>query len=115
MKTLFYIGIIIVSTLSSKAENTPSAQNSQSQPITRPQMYFADHTQKDKPFAKDPDVVKWKGKYLMYYTTGSYNDGRPNDGFGIGIAQSPDMINWTKATDFTRDKDYENKGAVPPA
>jgi len=106
MKTLFYIAIIIVSILSSKAENTPSAQNLQSQLITRPQMYFADQTQKDKPFAKDPDVVKCNGKYLMYYTTGPYNDSRPNDGYGVGIAQSRDIINWTKVTDFTRDKDY---------
>lgn len=114
MKLFFYTAIIMISTFCVRAENTPAARNSEIKPLVRPQMYFADETQKDKPFAKDPDVVKWNGKYLMYYTTGPYNDGRPNDGYGIGIAQSRDMMNWTKITVFTRDKDYENKGACAP-
>lgn len=83
-------------------------------PASRPQMYFADEAQKGKPFAKDPDVIKWAGRYLMYYTVSPYNDGRPKDGFGIAIAESEDLITWNKKTDFKRDRAYEEKGACAP-
>lgn len=77
-------------------------------------MYFADEAQKGKPFAKDPDVVKWNGRYLMYYTVSPYGDGRSRDGFGIAIAESEDLITWNKKTDFKRDQAYEEKGACAP-
>ncbi|MEN6307618.1 MAG: family 43 glycosylhydrolase [Anaerohalosphaeraceae bacterium] len=109
-----YIAIIMISAFCVRAEIIPATRNSEIKSLVRPQMYFADETQKGKPFAKDPDVVQWKGKYLMYYTTGPYNDGRPEDGYCIGIAESRDLISWTKTADFVRDKDYEKKGACAP-
>ena len=37
----------------------------------RPRMYFAD-TASGKPFAKDPAVVKFTGKYWLYYSLSPY-------------------------------------------
>jgi sucrose-6-phosphate hydrolase SacC (GH32 family) len=82
--------------------------------VLRPQMYFAEETQAGRPFAKDPDVVRWNGKYMMYYTIAPYNDGRAKDGFGIAIAESEDLITWHKKADFERDQTYEEKGACAP-
>ncbi|MCM3630631.1 hypothetical protein M3194_25190 [Paenibacillus glycanilyticus] len=54
-------------------------------------MRFADTTA-GVPYAKDPAVVRYKGKYWMYYSRGPFTDGR----WGIGIAESSDLEHWTK-------------------
>lgn len=42
-------------------------------------MYFADTT-RGKNYAKDPAVVFFGGRYLMYYSVPPWGDGRPHDG-----------------------------------
>ena len=75
----------------------------------RPEMYYADSSY-GRPFAKDPDVAWFGGRYLMYY---SVNRGK--DGFAVGIAQSQDLTSWTKVGEVLPAADYESKGLAAPA
>ena len=61
-----------------------------------PRMYFADASRNGRPFAKDPTVIHFGGRYLMYYSMcPSTNAGVPA-GWAIGIAESRDLVNWSK-------------------
>ncbi|MHC4889141.1 MAG: beta-L-arabinofuranosidase domain-containing protein, partial [Planctomycetota bacterium] len=75
----------------------------------KPQMLYGDDSY-GSPFAKDPDVVRFKGKYYMYYSMR-----RPSTGFAVGIAQSDDLVKWAKAGEIVPKDDYEKKGIAAPA
>jgi hypothetical protein len=75
----------------------------------RPRMYYTDDTY-DRPFAKDPDVVWFKGRYLMYYSIH-----RGSKGIAVGIARSDDLTHWRKVGEVLPDADYERKGLAAPA
>jgi predicted GH43/DUF377 family glycosyl hydrolase len=75
----------------------------------RPEMYYAD-TSYGRPFAKDPDVAWFNGRYLMYY---SMNRGKA--GFAIGVAESEDLVHWTKVGEVLPAAEYESKGLAAPA
>ena len=76
-------------------------------------MYFADNS-RGKSYAKDPAVVHFGGRYLMYYSVPPWWDGRPNDGWIIGVAESSDLDNWTKITDLPRFTELEKNGFCAP-
>lgn len=75
----------------------------------KPQMLYGDDSYGSL-FAKDPDVVRFKGKYYMYYSMR-----RPGKGFAVGIAQSDDLVKWAKAGEMLPKDDYEKKGLAAPA
>lgn len=75
----------------------------------QPEMYYGDASY-GRPFAKDPDVEWFKGRYLMYY---SVNRGK--DGFAVGVAESKDMVRWEKAGEVRPAAEYESKGLAAPA
>lgn len=62
--------------------------------------------------AKDPAVVRFQGKYLMYYSI------PPQPGFhvgwGIGIAASEDLENWEKIADLEESGALEESGICAP-
>jgi len=58
-------------------------------------MMFADRS-RGRPFSKDPAVVEFDNRYLLYYSIPPYKDGRNNDGWRIGIATSSDLDTWEK-------------------
>ena len=62
-----------------------------------PQMMYGDTTRIGLPHCKDPHVVNFKGRYLMYYSLPPYKD-NPQSGWNIGIAESKDLINWPART-----------------
>jgi len=76
--------------------------------LDRPQMYYSDNTY-GSPFAKDPDVVKFKGEYYMYYSV------RTKNGFAVGIARSNDLIEWKKAGELLPGEGCDKKGLAAPA
>ena len=80
---------------------------------TLPPMYYGDTTRTGKPFSKDPHVVKFGGRYLMYYTLAKGKT-PPQNVLGIGIAESDDLITWRKVGEITPDADYERKGIAAP-
>lgn len=76
----------------------------------RPAMYYSDSGVVGKPFAKDPKVVYFKGRYLMYYSipgTGMQN-------WYIGIAESTDLTHWKKRGDIKPGAEYEKNGLCAP-
>ena len=70
-------------------------------------MRFTD-TSEGKNIAKDPAVVNFKGRYLMYYSVPGIN------GWGLGIAQSKDLDNWTKIAEVPSEQPCEEKGICAP-
>lgn len=94
-----------------------------SQMVTPP-MYFADYSRiKDaagvsKPFAKDPSVILLDNRFLMYYSIcGPSTNGSPGStGWSMGIAESQDLVTWTKVGEIVANPAYsfESKGICAP-
>jgi beta-1,2-mannobiose phosphorylase / 1,2-beta-oligomannan phosphorylase len=58
-------------------------------------MLFADDS-RGRPYSKDPAVIAFGGRYLMYYSLPPFRDGREDDGWRIGIASSTDLDTWQR-------------------
>ena len=80
-----------------------------------PLMLYGDTSRVGVPYSKDPHVVKFKGRYLMYHSIPPMK-GDPASGWNIGIAESKDLVNWTKVGEITPapGADYEKKGLCAP-
>lgn len=78
-------------------------------------MMFADTSRIGVPYAKDPHVVYFDGRYLMYYSIPP-RQGDENSGWNIGIAASDDLIDWVKVGEIVPDPDaeYERNGLCAP-
>jgi hypothetical protein len=74
-------------------------------------MYFGDSDRTGLPFAKDPSVVRFGGRYLMYYSIAAYTKERAPanapKGWAIGIAESNDLVNWKKVGEILPEQDCE--------
>ena len=75
---------------------------------------WGDISRRGRPFSKDPFVVRYRGRYLLYFSVPPYGDGRKNDGWAIGIAESTDLVNWEKIGEILPRHDYEHKGLCAP-
>lgn len=83
--------------------------------LTHAMMMFGDTSRIGVPFAKDPCVIRFGGRYLIYYSIPSYKDkSNPVKGWGIGIAESQDLNNWKKIGEITPGAGYESKGLCAP-
>lgn len=78
-------------------------------------MMYGDTTRIGIPFSKDPHVVNFKGRYLMYYSIPPCKE-NPQTGWNIGIAESHDLISWEKAGEIVPavGAEYEKKGLCAP-
>lgn len=72
-------------------------------------MRFAD-VSSGVPFAKDPAVVKFKGKYFLYYSRAPFLDGR----WSIGIAESLDLDHWEVIGEIELEQPCEQNGICAP-
>jgi sucrose-6-phosphate hydrolase SacC (GH32 family) len=81
-----------------------------------PKMMFGDADRTGRPFAKDPSVIRFGGRYLMYYSVAPYTRERaPADapkGWAIGIAESRDLVNWKKIGEILPQQECEMNGIV---
>lgn len=78
-------------------------------------MHFGDTSRTGTPFSKDPHVISFGGRYLMYYSIQAYRDkDNPVPGWGIGIAESRDLVNWQKTGEIVPAADYEAMGLCAP-
>ena len=75
-----------------------------------PAMYYSDSTHQANPTAKDPSVIRFQGRYLLYYSVPV-----APERWGIGIATSPDLTNWTKVGEIPPEQEYEKKGLCAPS
>lgn len=92
--------------------------------MVTPAMYYGDYTRIKnssgvaQPFAKDPSVIFWNNRFLMYYSIcGPSTNGSPGStGWSMGIAESYDLENWTRVGEIVSDSRYswENKGICAP-
>src|SRR5680860_87969 len=78
-------------------------------------MMFGDTSRTGVPFSKDPHVVKFENKYLMYFSIPPFADkSNPIQGWNIGIAESTDLIHWEKVGEINPYGEYESKGLCAP-
>ena len=77
-----------------------------------PKMYFGDATRHGRPFAKDPCVIKLGGRYLMYYSMAPSTEPAVPKGWAVGIAESRDLVTWTKAGEILPEQECERNGLV---
>ena len=81
-----------------------------------PEMLFGDTSRLGVPLAKDPHVIWFKDRYLMYYSVPGPRDAlSPISGWGIGIAESHDLINWKKVGELTPGGEWEKHGLAAPS
>lgn len=76
-------------------------------------MMFTDSS-RGRDMAKDPAVVKFKGKYYLYYSIAP-NASMNYSTWDIGIAVSGDMESWEKIGELDRVGDAEKPGICAPA
>ena len=77
-----------------------------------PRMHFADAVS-GCPFSKDPAVVKFRGRYRLYYSLPPY-DGKPTRGWSIGVATSDNLVDWQKAGELQNTGEAERSGFCAP-
>jgi len=73
-------------------------------------------TRLERPFAKDPYVIYFKGRYLMYYSIPGSKKNETSQGWGVGIAESHNLKNWMRIGEVNTDPEatYESKGFAAP-
>ena len=84
---------------------------------SHPAMMFGDTTRTGVPFSKDPHVIRFKDRFLMYYSVPGYTDKAGNiHGWGIGIASGVDLMKWEPIGEVNTDPaaTYESKGMAAP-
>lgn len=107
-KTFFFFLLLLAVTVQSFGQKNTTAK--------LPKMYFGDTSRIGIPFAKDPHVIKFQGRYLMYYSIPAYLDkANPIQGWGVGIAESKNLRDWHKVGEVTPASEYEKKGLAAPA
>lgn len=107
------------------AAMTPLAAFSQAAPQTAPVReaklfaQYSDTTRMGVPYAKDPSVVRFGNRYLMYYSVPPAKDNKQGgDGFptgwAIGIAESRDLKTWKKVGEMLPMQEVERNGIAAP-
>lgn len=77
------------------------------------EMMYRDTSRVGVPFAKDPVVVRFGGRYLMYYSIPP-RKGEEGAGWNIGIAQSRDLTEWERIGELTPEQECERRGLCAP-
>lgn len=80
---------------------------------------YSDTSRVDAPYAKDPSVIRFRNRYLMYYSippargnrTGA--EGFPT-GWAISIAESEDLKRWRKVGEVLPVQEVERNGIAAP-
>lgn len=72
-------------------------------------MMFGDTSRLGRPFSKDPHVITFKGKYLMYYSIPPKENSTEVAGWGIGVAESRNLNKWERVGEITPAAPYEAK------
>ena len=81
-----------------------------------PAMKWGDSDRLGRPFAKDPSVIKFGGRYLLYCSLAPFDKKlAPTNaprGWAIGIAESRDLVHWKKIGEILPEQDCERNGIV---
>ncbi|RKR76443.1 family 43 glycosylhydrolase [Frondihabitans australicus] len=74
---------------------------------------WGDTSRRGRPYAKDPSVIRFGGRYLMYFSLPSPSDDEPA-GWSVGIAESRDLVSWSTVAALAPFGDYDATGAAAP-
>ncbi|MBN1422135.1 MAG: family 43 glycosylhydrolase [Planctomycetes bacterium] len=77
-------------------------------------MMFGDASRLGRPFAKDPAVIRFGGRYLLYYSIPPAADRTKGAGWAAGIAESRDLDRWTKVGEILPEQECDRKGLAAP-
>jgi predicted GH43/DUF377 family glycosyl hydrolase len=81
-------------------------------------MMWADSSRLGRPFSKDPSVIGFGGRYLMYFSFPPYaRELAPSNsvsGWSIGIAESRNLVDWKKVGELAPAQPCESKGLCAP-
>jgi beta-1,2-mannobiose phosphorylase / 1,2-beta-oligomannan phosphorylase len=80
---------------------------------------YSDSSRIGTPYAKDPSVIRFGDRYLMYYSIPPARDNRKGEdgfptGWAIGIAESRDLHEWRKAGEVLPVQAVERNGIAAP-
>ena len=93
-------------------------QSTTEQGASLPRTYYSDTSRLGRPLAKDPSVVEFGGRYLMYYSippaARKPQSGDWPTGWAIGIAESRDLAKWTKVGEILPQQAVEANGIAAP-
>lgn len=78
--------------------------------VAQGQMMYSD-TSRGFSKAKDPAVVRFKGRYFLYYTV---KQNKVVTGLRIGVATSEDLLVWKKWGELEAEHEYEKRGFGAP-
>ena len=105
---LLLCALVLPPLASSPPRSTPAAVNS-------PKVYYSDSSRLGRPFAKDPSVIRFRGRYLMYYSIPPRAQGAGEEhGWGVGIAESRDRVHWSRVGDMATTQAVAKKGIAAP-
>jgi beta-1,2-mannobiose phosphorylase / 1,2-beta-oligomannan phosphorylase len=108
MKTILWIHLLGIAVFAASGEGA--------EPPSKPAMLFGDSDRLGRPFAKDPCVIRFQNRYLLYYSMAAYSKqfappGAPK-GWAIGIAESADLVHWKKVGEILPKQPCEKNGIV---
>ena len=84
----------------------------------KPRMMFADTSRTGRPFAKDPSVVRFGDRYLMYFSLPPFSPelapANAPRGWSIGIAESTNLTDWRKLGELLPEQECDQNGLCAP-
>jgi predicted GH43/DUF377 family glycosyl hydrolase len=82
-------------------------------------MKWADSTRLGSPMSKDPNVIEFGGRYLMYFSLPPFAPklapANAPAGWSIGIAESRDLFTWKKVGELWPEQECERRGLCTPS
>ena len=76
-----------------------------------PEMMYADSTRRSKPWSKNPHVIRFDGRYLMYTSVLPVEGSKARE---IEITESQDLIHWQNVGMLGIEETYEENGISAP-
>jgi predicted GH43/DUF377 family glycosyl hydrolase len=84
-----------------------------------PMMKWADSSRLGRPLSKDPNIIEFGGRYLMYFSLPPFDPklapANAPAGWSVGIAESRDLLNWKKVGELWPEQECEMKGLCTPS
>lgn len=82
-------------------------------PAARP-MHWADSSRLGRPYSKDPSVIRFRGRYLLFYSMPTRDNAGTLSDWAVGIAESRNLTDWRKVAELLPTGGYEKKGLAAP-